>query len=352
MTRPAVREDLRALEGYHSPQVEVEVRLNTNESPEPPPAAWRDAYAAELSRVDWHRYPDRGAAALRSAIAELHAVGADQVFVANGSNEVLQTLLLTYGGPGRVAMTFEPTYQLHSHIARLTGTSVIEVERTADFELDLGRAHTAIDEVRPAITFLCSPNNPTGIVESEATVRAVASWAPGLVVVDEAYGQFAPWSALALVEEDVPLVVTRTFSKTWSMAAARLGYLVGPSWLVSELDKVALPYHLDSAKQIAGVLALTFVDEMEQRIARVVSERERLVAALCALGVRVWPSGANFVLFRCAQPGDKVWQGLLDRSVLVRNCASWPRLDDCLRVTIGTPTENDRFLNALAEVIA
>ena len=129
MTRPSVRADLRALEGYHSPQVEVEVRLNTNESPEPPPAAWRDAYAAEISRVDWHRYPDRRAAALRGAIADLHSVGADQVFVANGSNEVLQTVLLAYGGPGRVAMTFEPTYQLHSHIARLTGTSVFEVER-------------------------------------------------------------------------------------------------------------------------------------------------------------------------------------------------------------------------------
>ncbi len=352
MTRPSVRADLRALEGYHSPQVEVEVRLNTNESPEPPPAAWRDAYAAEISRVDWHRYPDRGAAALRGAIADLHSVGADQVFVANGSNEVLQTVLLAYGGPGRVAMTFEPTYQLHSHIARLTGTSVFEVERAVDFELDLGRARKAIDEAQPAVTFLCSPNNPTGMVETEATVRAVASWSPGLVVVDEAYGQFAPWSALTLIDEDTPLVVTRTFSKTWSMAAARLGYLVGPSWLVGELDKVALPYHLDTAKQIAGVLALTFVDAMEERIARVVSERERVVAALCDLDVRVWPSGANFVLFRCSQSGDKVWQGLLDRSVLVRNCASWPRLDDCLRVTIGTPTENDRFLEALAEVIA
>ncbi len=199
MTRPAVREDLRALEGYHSPQVEVEVRLNTNESPEPPPAAWRDAYAAELSRVDWHRYPDRGAAALRRAIADLHSVGADQVFVANGSNEVLQTLLLTYGGPGRVAMTFEPTYQLHAHIARLTGTSVIEIERTADFELDLGRAHPAIDEVQPAITFLCSPNNPTGIVESEATVARLrrgrqASWSSTRRTGSSRRGRLSHWS--------------------------------------------------------------------------------------------------------------------------------------------------------------
>ena len=132
MSRPRVRDDLRALEGYHSPQVEVEVRLNTNESPEPPPAAWRDAFAAELSRVDWHRYPDRAASALRGAIADLHSVVPDQVFAANGSNEVLQTLLLAYGGPGRAVLTFEPTYQLHSHIARLTATEVVESERTSE----------------------------------------------------------------------------------------------------------------------------------------------------------------------------------------------------------------------------
>ena len=357
MIRPEVRDDLGALDGYHSPQVDVDVRLNTNESPEPPPGAWRDALAAELSRVEWHRYPDRAAIELRSAIAELHHVSPEQVFAANGSNEVLRTLLLAYGGPGRAALTFEPTYQLHTHIARITGTHAVEAERTSDFELDLVAARDAISRVRPAITFLCSPNNPTGIVETEATVRAIASWAPGLVVVDEAYGQFSPWSALTLMDEDTPLVVTRTFSKTWSMAAARLGYLIGPSWLVAELDKVTLPYHLDATKQIAGRLALSFVEEMEARIARVVEERERVVSALCGLGATVWPSGANFVLFRpvgrggAPLSGRTVWQGLLDRSVLVRDCSSWPRLDDCLRVTIGTPVENDRFLSALSEVL-
>ncbi len=357
MSRPEVRDDLSALDGYHSPQVDVEVRLNTNESPEPPPAAWRDALAAELSRVEWHRYPDRAATELRSAIAKLHHVEPEQVFAANGSNEVLQTLLLAYGGPGRAALTFEPTYQLHTHIARITGTNAVEAERTADFELDLVAARDAISRVHPAITFLCSPNNPTGIVETEATVRAISSWAPGLVVVDEAYGQFSPWSALTLMDEDAPLVVTRTFSKTWSMAAARLGYLIGPSWLVAELEKVTLPYHLDATKQIAGRIALSFVDEMEARIARVVEERERVVSALCELGATVWPSGANFVLFRpVGHRGERlagrgVWQGLLDRSVLVRDCSSWPRLDDCLRVTIGTPVENDRFLTALSEVL-
>jgi histidinol-phosphate aminotransferase len=353
VTRIPVRDDLRALEGYHSPQVHVRVRLNTNESPFPPPAAWRDAFAAELSRVEWHRYPDRAATALREGIAAVHGVEPGQVFVANGSNEVLQTLLLTFAGPGRTVATFEPTYQLHGHIARLTGASVAEGERAADFTLDMAQVHRVLAESQPIVTFLCSPNNPTGLVEPEAKIREVLAAAPGLLVVDEAYGQFAEWSALDLLDEDTPLVVTRTFSKTWSMAGSRLGYLVGPSWLVAELDKVVLPYHLDVAKQIAGRLALTFVDEMEARVQLVVSERERLSAAMRAMPLDVVPSGANFILFRPRSvAGRLVWQGLLDRSILIRDCSGWPRLADCLRVTVGTPAENDEFLAALSEVVA
>jgi histidinol-phosphate aminotransferase len=184
-------------------------------------------------------------------------------------------------------------------------------------------------------------------------VESVVERAPGLVVVDEAYGQFAPWSALELVDESVPLVVTRTYSKTWSMAAARLGYLIGPAWLVAELEKVVLPYHLDAVTQAAGRVALRFTDEMEARVAELVEERGRLSAALGDLDVDVWPSGANFVLFRPRErDGAVVWQRLLDRSVLVRDCSSWPRLEGCLRVTIGTPAEDDAFLAALEDALA
>jgi histidinol-phosphate aminotransferase len=347
-----VRDDLRALVGYHSPQVDVRIRLNTNEAPTPPPAAWRDAFAAELSRVEWHRYPDRSASALRAAIAESHDVRPDQVFAANGSNEVLQTLLLAYAGHGRCVATFEPTYQLHGHIARLTGATVIEGERAPDFSLDVAAAVGLITEHRPAVTFLCSPNNPTGLVEPASNVATLLAAEPGLLVVDEAYGQYAEWSALTLIDESTPLVVTRTFSKTWSMAASRLGYLVGPSWLVAELEIVALPYHLDAAKQIAGRLALQFTDEMDARVEQIVAERERVSAGLRALDIDVFPSGANFVLFRpCSHPAKHVWQELLDRSILIRDCSGWPRLTDCLRVTIGTSDENDEFLTAMSEVV-
>jgi histidinol-phosphate aminotransferase len=346
------RDDVALMEGYHSPQVDVEVRLNTNESPVPPPAAFVAALAAEVAGVDWHRYPDRAVWDLRTDIAALHGVRPEQVFVANGSNEVLQTLSLTYGGPGRSVAVFEPTYALHSHIARTTGTAVAEGPRAADFSLDLDVVRRVLADASPAITYLCSPNNPTGMVEAPDTVREVLGLVPGLLVVDEAYGQFAPWSALELVSDDLPLVVTRTFSKTWSMAAARLGYLVGPSWVVAELEKVVLPYHLDALKQAAGRLALRFVDEMEQRVSQITEERGRVEVALRDLPCEVWPSGANFILFRpTTRAGGEVWQALLDRSVLVRDCSSWPNLDGCLRVTVGTTTEDDRFLDALREAL-
>ncbi|MFM8563925.1 MAG: histidinol-phosphate transaminase [Acidimicrobiia bacterium] len=353
MTRVPVRDDLSALEGYHSPQVTVDVRLNTNEAPVGPPEAFRRALADEVARIEWNRYPDRAAGRLRAAIGELHGVGADQIFVANGSNEVLQTVLLTFAGPGRTVATFEPTYQLHGHIARISGATVVEGERDADFRIDMNEVRRVVEQSRPHVTFLCSPNNPTGGVDTPSVVGDVLALSPGLVVVDEAYGQFADWSAVDLVTEETPLVVSRTFSKTWSMAAARLGYLVGPRWLVAELDKVVLPYHLDATKQIAGTLAVAFRDEMEQRVREIVSERERVVTGLRSLDVDVFDSGANFVLFRPRSKGGRaVWQGLLDRSVLIRDCSGWPRLADCLRVTIGTPTEDDRFLSAITEVLS
>ena len=347
------RDDVSLMEGYHSPQVSVDVRLNTNEAPEPPPPAFVEALAERLRGIEWHRYPERGATRLRERLAAHHGVEPSMVFAANGSNEVLQTLLLAYGGPRRAVAVFEPTYALHSHIARITGTSVATGERREDFTIDLGEVKRVLGDSAPAVTFLCSPNNPTGTVDPPEVLAAVLEWAPGLVVVDEAYGQFAPRSAVGDVGAGVPLVVVRTFSKTWSMAAARLGYCVAPPEVVDALDKVVLPYHLDAVKQAAGELALDFEAEMRARVAALVEERGRLVGALSDLDVDVFPSGANFVLFRPRKlDGRHVWQGLLDRSVLVRDCSSWPRLEGCLRITIGTPAEDDAFLAALTEVLA
>ena len=356
MARPTIRDDLAALEGYHSPQLSVDVRLNTNEAPEPPPVAFTQAVQQAIAEVDWHRYPDRSATALRHAIGNLHGLPVESIFCANGSNEVLQTILLAYAGPGRSVATFEPTYAMHSHIARITGAGSVVADRRDDFTLDLDVVGRVISDHRPAVTFLCSPNNPTGTVESEASILAVLDMVEavdGLLVVDEAYGQFAPWSALEVLDEERSLVVTRTFSKTWAMAGARLGYLLGPSWLVSELDKVVLPYHLDTVKQRAGLAALEFVDSMDERVSSIVEERGRLHAALSEQGMTVWPSGANFILFRPplkagAPSGEQLWERLVAQSVLVRNTSGWDRLEGCLRVTIGTRRDNDRFLDAIA----
>lgn len=344
-----VRDDFVALAGYHSAQVDVEVRLNTNESPFPPPAAWLEEFTAELADVAWNRYPDRAAAGLRSDIAAFHGVDASQVFVANGSNEVLQTLLLAYAGPGRRVVVFEPTYQLHAHIARITGAAVVAGTRDDDFAVDPDEAAAFVAANDPAVTFLCSPNNPTGLVESPAVLDAVLGASTGLVVVDEAYSEFSSWSALDRVADDGRLVVVRTFSKTWSMAATRLGYLVGPAWLVTQLDRVVLPYHLDAAKQLAGRVALRHVDDMERRVSVLVEERGRVSAALVDLGMEVFASGANFVLFRTTDhDASVVWQRLVGAGVLIRDCSGWSHLDGCLRVTIGLPAENDRFLAAMA----
>ncbi len=354
--RIEARADIALMAGYHSPQLDVRVRLNTNESPVPPPEAFTEAMAAAVRRINWNRYPDRAARELRARIAGLHGVDPGNVFAANGSNEVIQCLLLAFGGPGRAAATFEPTYALHSHLARVTGTALVQGRRRDDLGLDLDEAAVVIGRRRPAVTFLCSPNNPTGMTDDPGAVAVVldrVAEVGGLLCVDEAYGQFSPHTALDLAGPDVPLAVTRTYSKTWAMAGARLGYLIGPEWVVAELDKVALPYHLDAMTQAAGVAALDHVEEMNRRVADLVAERSRLCAGLARLPVKVWPSGANFVLFRPAPvPGAEVWRRLVDRSVLVRDCSSWPGLEGCLRVTVGTPDENDTFLQALEEILA
>jgi len=357
--RLAPRPDLELVAGYHSARVDAAVRLNVNESPYPPPAGFREALADELASVELNRYPDRAARRLRSAIGELHGVEMEQVLATKGSNEALQALCLAYGGRGRVAAVFEPTYALHSHIARITGTGVAVGERSTDFSLDATEVRRVLEEARPALTLLCSPNNPTGAADSPETVADVVAQAPGLVVVDEAYAQFSPWSALPLVSRNAGVVVTRTYSKTWSLAAARLGYLVAAPEVVADIEQVLLPYHLDALTQAAGLVALRFADEMEERVKLLVAERERLVASLSAMPLTVWPSDANFILFRPLdehgdpeEAGRALWRALVERSVLVRDCSSWPRLAGCLRVTVGTPAENDAFLDALAEVVS
>ena len=350
--RIAPREGLSSLGGYHSVQVDVDVRLNTNESPYPPPPGWREAYVAAVGDVDFHRYPDRDATQLRERIGALHGVGDNEVFCANGSNEVLQCLLLAFGGHERRALVFEPTYTLHAHITQLTSTGLVTGGRDAGLLVDPDEALALMARHRPEIVFLCSPNNPTGRVEAPEVVAAIVDAAPGLVVVDEAYGQFARWSALSLRPRAAGLVVVRTFSKTWALAGARLGYLVADADVVAGCRAAALPYHLSVQTQLAGLLALDHAEEMAERVRRVASAREHLASALAELPVDTWPSDANFVLFRPRHPDPAaVWTSLVDEGVLIRDFSSRPGLEGCLRVTVGTPEENARFLRALEGIL-
>ena len=341
------------MSGYHSPQVDVPIRLNTNESPFAPPEQWLRQLEGIVSTIDWNRYPDRSATELRRTIAQRHGVRPEQVFVANGSNEVIQTILLAYGGAGRKVATFEPTYQMYAQIARVTGAQVVEGERQPDLTLNVAEIERVVQEHQPSVTFLCNPNNPTGLVEPAQNLQALLRIATGIVVVDEAYAEFSDWSAMDLVSDDVPLAVTRTFSKTLSMAALRVGYVVAPEWIIQNLEIAVLPYHLDGFKQAATIAALSFTDEMENRVAIIKSERSRIQTSLRELKLEVWESGSNFILFRAPnKPATAIWQSLLDQGVLVRDCSSWPRLAGCLRVTVGTADENSAFLQAIRAAVS
>jgi histidinol-phosphate aminotransferase len=232
---------------------------------------------------------------------------------------------------------------------------VVAGERGPDYRIEPDDAIQTIEKLRPAVVFVCTPNNPTGTVESRETVERLARAAAGigaLLVVDEAYGEFAQWSALELVSEELPLAVVRTYSKVWSLAGVRLGFAVAPTWMIAELEKVLLPYNLSVPTQVAGTIALDFASEMGLRVAALVEERGRLFAALAATeGIEVCPSGANFLMFRVAGDAHELWKRLLARDVLVRDFSSWPRIEGCLRVTVGTPEENDAFLIALGEAL-
>ena len=353
MTTFNPREQIQAMTGYHSAQVDVPVRLNTNESPFPPPAAWLDAVADIARSIQWNRYPDRAVTELRETIARRHNVDPANIFVANGSNEVIQTILLAYGGAGRCVATFEPTYQMYTQIARVTGAEVVQGERRADLTLDAIEIERVLTRHKPSVSFLCNPNNPTGIIEPRENLETMLAHTTGVVVVDEAYAEFSEWSAIDMVTEDKPLAVTRTFSKTLSMAALRVGYVVAPKKMISDLEIAVLPYHLDSFKQAATIAALNFVSEMEQRVDSIKSERSRIFAAISEMECDVWPSGSNFILFRPRSTAAAVaWQRMVDSGVLVRDFSTTPRLTGCLRVTVGTPDENSAFLDALTAALS
>ena len=336
------------------------VRLNTNETPYPVPAAVLDDLAEAVRGLELHRYPDREAGELRAALARHAGHHSEGTWAANGSNELLQQLLLAYAGPGRSALVVEPSYAMHGLIARATGTRLRTAVRSRETPIAPDDAAAIVADAGADLTFWCSPNNPTGEAATAELLAAVCAAAPGLVVVDEAYGEFGAAHAATLLARFPNLVVTRTFSKAFRLAGLRLGYLLADPAVVDGLRLVRLPYHLSAVTQAvarpapAAVRTTGAPGAAEVRAAaQVRQERERLAAALGHLpGVRVLPSDANFLCFSPPLPPRQVWTALLDRGVLVRDVSGYPTLGRHLRVTVGTPAEDDAFLAALAEVLA
>jgi histidinol-phosphate aminotransferase len=349
-----LRPELRGLEPYGAPQLDVPVRLNTNENPYPPSDIVVADIAAAAARVaaGLNRYPDREASALRADLAAYlgHGLTASQVWAANGSNEVMLQLLQAFGGPGRTALSFAPTYSMYPEYARDTHTRWVTGRRADDFSLDLDAVEVMIASERPSVVLLASPNNPTGTALPLEQIEAVYDATAGVVVVDEAYSEFrhpeTP-SALRLLPGRPRLVVTRTMSKAFALAGGRLGYLAADPAVVDAVRIVRLPYHLSALSQEVARVALRHADELLGEVDKLRAQRDDLVAELRGLGLRVADSDANFVLFGSFDDRHAVWQSLLDRGVLIRETGppGW------LRVSIGRPEEMMEFVNALREVV-
>ncbi len=353
-----LRDDLRGRSPYGAPQLEVAVRLNTNENPYPPPPALVADVTAAVQQAarDLHRYPDRDAVALRTDLASYLAgctgvpLTAANMWAGNGSNEIIQHLLQAFGGPDRKALGFAPSYSMHPIISAGTRTQWIPAPRRADFSLDPAGAVAAIRAHRPDVLFVTSPNNPTGQSIPPVDIATVLAAAPGIVVVDEAYGEFCSSpSAIGLLEEFADrLVVCRTMSKAFAFAGGRLGYLAAAPAVVDALLLVRLPYHLSALTQAAARAALRHRSSTLESVATLVAERERVAATLCEVGAQVVPSDANFILFGHFADASAAWRRYLEHGVLIRDVG----IAGHLRVTVGTPAENDAFLAASAAVLA
>ncbi|MBB1028550.1 histidinol-phosphate transaminase [Dietzia sp. DQ11-38-2] len=351
-----LRENLRGTSAYGAPQLEVPVQLNTNENPHPPSAALIAdiADAVSAAAADLNRYPDRDAVDLRTDLAAYLTrqtgveVDVDMVWAANGSNEILQQLLQAFGGPGRSAMGFVPSYSMHPILAAGTDTEWIPVDRGADLAIDVEAALAAIAGHRPDIVFLTTPNNPTGHVIELDDLRRLIGAAPGIVVVDEAYAEFSPSPSACTLLAEFPakLVVSRTMSKAFAFAGGRLGYFAADPAFVDAVLLVRLPYHLSVIAQAAAGAALRHADETLASVALLAEERKRVIAGLEALGYDVLPSEANFVLYGPFVDAPRAWRRYLDAGVLIRDVGIPGRL----RATIGLESENDRLLQVSAEV--
>ena len=352
-----LRDELCGDKAYGAPQLHVDVRLNTNENPYPPSDALVEDFIARVRSVasDLNRYPERDAVELRTELARYisRATGVDatvdNVWAANGSNEVLHQLLQAFGGPGRRALGFTPSYSMHPLLSKGTHTEFVSCPRGEDMRIDMDAALQAIADSHPDVVFVTTPNNPTGDVTSLEDIECIVQASPGIVIVDEAYAEFSDGpSAVTLIERyPAKLVVSRTMSKAFDFAGGRLGYFVASPAFVEAVLLVRLPYHLSSLSQLAAIVALRHSEDTLATVAVLAKERDRVSEALTAMGYSLVPSASNFVFFGLFDDAASAWQQFLDRGVLIRDVG----VEGYLRATIGLPEENDAFLRAAQEII-
>lgn len=349
MTRggPRPRPDLDALQPYRSSETRAgRIFLHANENPYPLPSEISEEIAEAAAALELNRYPDPEATELVSELATYAGVDPSWVWVGDGSNEVLLQSCLAYGGPGRTALLFEPTYVMHQRQARTAGTEVAVVRRAEDLSIPLRSALDTIERERPDVVFICTPNNPTGTVTPLEDVEEITRAADGLVVIDEAYFEFSGISFVPYLADNPNVIVVRTLSKAFRLAGVRLGYGVAAPELLEHLRRVRMPYAQSSFTQLAAAIVLRHREKVLEAVAGIVSERDRLATALGAVGgVRVFPSGANFVFFRHPRP-DELLATLSERGIVIRDFTHLEGCEGCLRVTAGTPDENDAFLEA------
>ncbi|MGO1544759.1 MAG: histidinol-phosphate transaminase [Gulosibacter sp.] len=348
-----LRDDLRGIAPYGAPQEPVRISINVNENPYSVPEEVATHVIQHIARSlpGLNRYPDREFVELREKLAQYlgHGISREQVWAANGSNEVLQQLMQVFAGPGRTVMGFNPTYSMYPLIARGVGSEWIGAERDSDFEISPETARKAVALHQPDVLILCSPNNPTGTALSLETIAAAYDAAPGIVIVDEAYAEFRPDgmpSALELLPGRPRLVISRTMSKAFAYAGARLGYFAADAAVADAVRLVRLPYHLSAITQAAASGALDYSDLMLAQVDLIREQRDRLVEEIAKLGYRVYPSASNFVMFTGVENPNEMFEEFYRRSILIRDNG----IPGCLRVTAGTEAETTAFLDALAEI--
>jgi len=343
-----IREEIRGIAAYHVPDSTGMVKLDAMENPYGLPSDLTQEIGRLAAQAGLNRYPDPTARALKVRLRQAMQIpDAMEILLGNGSDELIQMLALAVNKPGAVLLGVEPSFVMFRMIATFVGLRYVGVPLTADFGLDLSALQEAIRAHRPALTFLAYPNNPTGNLFDAASVERVVEVSPGLVVVDEAYHAFAGRSLLPQLARHPNLLVMRTLSKL-GLAGLRLGLLIGRVEWLAELDKLRLPYNINVLTQTVAESVLSRGDLLEKQAAAIRSERARVLGRLAAVhGIRPFPSDANFILFRVAN-ANTVFATLKAHGILIKNVSgSHPMLAECLRVTVGAPEENERFLEAL-----